>query len=468
MTGLRPCALGLLFLFVTSVGTGDEKPDSTKLRQKIHVDQYGDPLPAGALARIGTVRFRTGNTIDRVLFSPDGKLLVSVGSEGVHLWDPDTGKCLGFFASWKAMLAKLPKERTETGSWKPSNGKTRAVACGNTVRVFDVATGKELIPIPEHRYQIGFARLSPDGRMVITQNQFNPGYPGQPRVAVAMRLRFWDARTGRQLGNPLESLPYVLDISADGRILATVDEKKGIRIIDLKSGKDIRCIPVKGSNFSASMSPDGKLLALTERKDRGSFFEREEKLGLWDIVSGKHLGNCEGHKGWLWGARFSPNSEFLASIGWADNTVRLWDPPTRQEIHRFNTGKVHVFVMAFSPDSKILAAAAPYRGVIHMWRTALGEEKNFVGKGAYEKEILVQRGVLALAFTPDNKSLITSDNFGKLYLWDVASETVLKEWPAHKFRANHLTISADGKTLLSQGMSTALVWDLESIMQNKR
>jgi len=98
----------------------------------------------------------------------------------------------------------------------------------------------------------------------------------------------------------------------------------------------------------------------------------------------------------------------------------------------------------------------------------LGEEKNFVGKGAYEKEILVQRGVLALAFTPDNKSLITSDNFGKLYLWDVASETVLKEWPAHKFRANHLTISADGKTLLSQGMSTALVWDLESIMQNKR
>src|SRR5262249_36486973 len=68
------------------------------------VDCYGDPLPEGAVARIGTVRFRGPgrNPIhiqdlkfhNQIALSPDGKTLVLACPDGLHFWDIVTGKKL--------------------------------------------------------------------------------------------------------------------------------------------------------------------------------------------------------------------------------------------------------------------------------------------------------------------------------------------------------------------------------------
>src|SRR5262249_41960382 len=86
-------SLGFLVVVVVSprrpLVVAEEKQPA---RQEDRTDQYGDPLPPGALARIGTVRFRTGSSVMTVRFSPDGKTLASVGHDAVVLWDPRTGK----------------------------------------------------------------------------------------------------------------------------------------------------------------------------------------------------------------------------------------------------------------------------------------------------------------------------------------------------------------------------------------
>src|SRR5262245_13755880 len=61
-----------------------------------HIDAHGDPLPEGALLRLGRVeRWRQGGTIDAIAISPDGKRLASAGSLGaIVLWEVPSGKQL--------------------------------------------------------------------------------------------------------------------------------------------------------------------------------------------------------------------------------------------------------------------------------------------------------------------------------------------------------------------------------------
>src|SRR5262245_36106368 len=61
------------------------------------VDRYGDPLPPGSVARLGTLRFR-GPLAWRIAYTPDGKAIVSGGSDGkVRVWGARTGRELRAF-----------------------------------------------------------------------------------------------------------------------------------------------------------------------------------------------------------------------------------------------------------------------------------------------------------------------------------------------------------------------------------
>ena len=106
---------------------------------------------------LGTVRWRHGNQVMAVAFSPDGTRIAS-GSmdEAIHLWDASTGKLLRILRGHEAWVSAV---------FFTPDGK-QLISCGgdNTARVWDVGTGKEL-----RRWTIhggwNFA-LSPDGKLL--------------------------------------------------------------------------------------------------------------------------------------------------------------------------------------------------------------------------------------------------------------------------------------------------------------
>src|SRR5262249_29579041 len=147
-------------------------------RDAARKDQVGDPLPDGALARMGSVRFRSVTTINSLAFAPDGKSLVTAGyANHLTFWDLATGKVTRTLTIPVTNVTALQYSR---------DGKVLALTCGDsTVRILDAATGaeKRSLQDPMRRYSTFVATLSPDGKTVVMSHRYD------------RQLLIWDAQT---------------------------------------------------------------------------------------------------------------------------------------------------------------------------------------------------------------------------------------------------------------------------------
>ena len=92
-------------------GAPSNPPAAPPKGEEKAADGPGDPLPAGAIARLGTLRLRPGGHVDRVAFSPDGTKLASWTDDshagGLTIWDTKTGRALRRFELPGAHLSLL-------------------------------------------------------------------------------------------------------------------------------------------------------------------------------------------------------------------------------------------------------------------------------------------------------------------------------------------------------------------------
>src|SRR5712671_4737224 len=75
------------------------EPRVSSPRNAPRTDQYGDPVPEGAVARLGTVRLRHAARVREMAFVANGRVLASLGDDCIcHFWDAATGREMGRFA----------------------------------------------------------------------------------------------------------------------------------------------------------------------------------------------------------------------------------------------------------------------------------------------------------------------------------------------------------------------------------
>ncbi len=198
-------------------------PPNNAVRALVRRDAHGDPLPPGALARLGRVDLgRHGSDIRCLAVSPDGRRVATGSADrSVCVWDAATGReqrCWSAHGAGVRALAFAP------------DGKALASTDGETVRVWDAATGKQLVELDRQDGVYHVLAFSPNGKTLATGALFGE-----------RRLRLWDAVTGRECGPCFACGSAVMGLafSADGRRLFAASTALWIGCWSVDSGAEI-------------------------------------------------------------------------------------------------------------------------------------------------------------------------------------------------------------------------------------
>jgi WD40 repeat protein len=317
----------------------------------IRAESKDESLPDGAFARLGEVRYRHVGRVFTLAFAPDGKTLLAGAWDGsLRLWDVATGKELRQHAGhkgWVRSVAFSPDGKTFA-----SGGKDQII------RLWETATGKELRRLEGHQNWIQHLAFSPDGKRLAS-------------LDLSAKIRLWDAATGRGTRQiNLNQGIYSLAFSPDGKVLA-YGGINAIAFLDLATNKEVRRFTVPRSTFGGlAFSPDGKILSgFNPNKPHWDF-----AVYLWDMATGKPLRPLRKPEGNMGSLVFAPNGRSLSLVG-ADRSIRIWEMATRRERCRFQSPDNKPSVRAYSPDGRTLAQGSEDVSVI-LWDTTGLHGKN--------------------------------------------------------------------------------------------
>jgi WD40 repeat protein len=421
-------ALTLLAYLGTPVGApaqpGDAQPGAN--------NPDSDPLPPGALARLGTERLQHASSyVQGLAFSRDGKLIITGGKDGVRLWDAATGKEVRQLGSWVQVMAVSPDGAFVAAVCKDGPAPPRRPGGKQeTIHVWETATGKALPSPPTSSLHVGPLAFSPDGKLLAFGE-------------LGGIIHLWEFATGKEVrqlkGQPKDPGSSLFAFSPDGQWLLSCVPRETLILWKVATGDVARRTAMKTEVVTLAFSPNGDTIASA---GEGGL------ISLWQTATGELVRQFEGHRDVVRSVAFSADGRTLVSGG-NDKTVRLWDVAGGRELRQLTGHWAQVSAVAFSPDGKTVASGG-WDQRVRLWEVATGKELHRAeGPSGL---------VWAVAFSPDNKTLASAENDG-IWLWEVATRKLLRRLDGPP-GSTALAFSPDGKLLASLGGDKARLWDL--------
>ncbi len=367
-----------------------------------------------------------------LLFSHDGSKLYSAGGDDhtIRVWDLATQRevvLLKGDTHWISCMALSPDEALLV-----SGGGE------GTIRIWDLQRQTELMPLTNHAFLVWDVKFSPDGRLLAS-------------CGADQRIRLWDTATWREfqvLQGHLNEV-WCLAFSPDGKILASGGKDETVKLwsVDCKPPPTARRMFPSGTFLEGGagiVSPDGQWFMVIS----GGHLTIGETRSLRDVrdfvINGQQATNATV-------TLLDPRGNRIY-LGYANGRVGALDLDTGREVESSTAQGSPVHVLALSADGKQLASAAE-GGLVRVQ-----DVRNF-------EPILTLTNAgpdfYCLRFSRDGFLLAGGDQQDNILLWDLRTGRQRFRMAGHKDQINSLDFSPDGLRLASASWDgTAGLWDV--------
>jgi WD40 repeat protein len=384
-------------------------------------DLYGDPLPPGAIARLGTLRFRAAERIDHLAYSPDGKKLVSHGGGVITLWDAESGRKLAEFdgsevgpLAWRAdgsgvMLVQEPDGALRIGDFTRERLKPAP----------RFPPPPPVVPPPDNEQINGYA-VSPAGTHLVAGRR---GNHDRARAITVWKIepgkRLSELRKTHELG-PQRGNCHQIVFSPDDKFVGVVSGPAGI------------------DRVNEDRPPPATVLFV-----------------LYDLATGKErfrrdIATPYFHRGGATMA-LAPGGHTLA-VGGNDAVFRVYALDQKVADVSFGEAKKpHSF------GGLPAVVIARERVFAVQWnRIQVLDAKT--GR-AVRPPIEMDLGVEALAVSPDETRLAVAGEAGIVRLIDIATARVIDTMPGHAGLVGGVRMFGAGDQVLTWGYGEHRLWE---------
>ncbi|MBW8876236.1 MAG: TIR domain-containing protein [Acidobacteria bacterium] len=297
-----------------------------------------DALTAREQVSEGVIQLDNRAEIWSYAFSPDGKRVLSCGSDNVvRLWVLETGYCLRVFKGHTDVVRSV--------AW--SADQRRAISGGDdmTVRLWDVETGRYPRVLKGHTDGVNCVAWSADQSRALSGSDDHT-------------VRLWDVKTGRCLvlkGHTDKVMCVAW--SADLRRALSGSFDNTVRLWDVVMG---RCLRVLEGHTDIV-----RCVAWSADQRRALSGADDNTVRLWDTETGRCRRVLEGHTEGLNSVAWSAD-QHRALSGADDRTVRLWDVETGRYLRVFESHNSTICGVAWSADQR-RAFSGDINGGIRVW-----------------------------------------------------------------------------------------------------
>jgi WD40 repeat protein len=409
-------------------------------------------------------RFSAGTRVESVAISADAKRVLSGHNGTVRLTEIASGRQLATFSGHK--------QEVKAVAFSPDGRFALSASANGDVRLWDTGTGTAVRSFEGSAEGIEAAAYSSDGRYVMAG-----GFGHSVRV--------WDAGSGA-LVRAFDVGDFgvsALAFSSDGRY-AAVGTGTAVELHELATGRLIRTLAghsaaVDTVAFSADgryavSGSRGRMLCLWDLgAARGSVafartlnspnaiaFSPDVRLALLagggttdelvEASSGKSLGQWTRAAVGAFSAAFSADGR-LAATG-TDSVISLWNVATGKEVRRLAGHTQVISGLAFSRDGRLLVSAS-WDKTVRVWNVADGAAIKALNGPSQQ--------IISVAISPDGRSVASGDFDQTIKLWDVGSATLTHVFRGHSGGVGAIAFSPDGKYLLSGSEDATLkLWDI--------